>query len=117
MYTWLTGDDPGFIGLYDCANIPSADNNYAGQNNPGWCNTEADKALQMAELDSVVSLSREQRKPYYETFFKFWTDEVPVLPLFSNTRVYAARAGLEGYLPPPTSAPDTWNIWEWTLSK
>jgi peptide/nickel transport system substrate-binding protein len=118
MYTWISGDDPGFIGLYDCANIPSAENNYAGQNNPGWCNEEADAALQKNETDPETSLSRELRKPYLETFFQLWTAEVPVIALFSNTRVYAARVGLEGYRPGPTnSSPDTWNIWEWTLQK
>lgn len=117
MYTWLTGDDPGFVGLYDCTGIPNEDNAWSGQNYPGWCNEEATKALQMNEMDPEVSLSRELRKPYLETFFQLWTAEVPVLPLFSNTRVYAVRAGLERYLPPPTSAPETWNIWEWTLSK
>jgi peptide/nickel transport system substrate-binding protein len=118
MYTWITGDDPGFIGLYDCTNIPTAENNYSGQNNPGWCNEEADEALKKNEMDPEISLSRELRKPELEKFFQIWTAEVPVIPLFSNTRVYVARVGLEGFRPGPTnSGPDTWNIWEWKLSK
>jgi ABC-type transport system substrate-binding protein len=65
-----------------------------------------------------VSLSREQRYPYYEEFFQLWTDEVPVIPLFSNTRVFVGRVGFENLKPGPTQySPDTWNFWEWTLKK
>lgn len=118
IYTWNTGDDPGHIGAYDCASIPSEGNGYSGQNFPGWCNAEADEALIMNELDPVVSLSRELRYPYLERFYQLWTDEVPVIPLFSNTRVWANRTGFENYLPGPTQfAVDTWNVWQWELSK
>jgi len=43
---------------------------------------------------------------------------VPVIPLFSNTRVYVGRTGFENLKPGPTQfGPDTWNFWEWTLKK
>jgi peptide/nickel transport system substrate-binding protein len=118
IYTATTGDDPAFIGTYDCAGIPSEENGYAGQNFPGWCNPEADEALIMNEVDPEVSLSRELRYPYIEEFFKIWTEEVPVIPLFSNTRVWAHRPGFENFKPGPTQfAVDTWNVWEWEISK
>lgn len=118
IYTWNTGDDPGHIGQYDCASIPNEGNGYSGQNYPGWCNTEADEALIMNELDPVVSLSRELRYPYLERFYQLWTDEVPVIPLFSNTRVWANRTGFENFLPGATQfAVDTWNVWQWEISK
>jgi peptide/nickel transport system substrate-binding protein len=109
IYTWITGDDPQFVGLYGCS---------GGQNYPQWCNAEADAQLEINELNPDTSLSRELRKPALEEFFKIWTAEVPVIPLFSNTRVYAARPGFVNWKPGPTSAsPDTWNAWEWELSK
>ncbi len=56
--------------------------------------------------------------PYYETFFQEWTGDVPVIPLFTNTRVWVHRAGFANYKPGPTQfAPDTWNFWEWELYK
>lgn len=118
IYTWSTGDDPSHIGTYDCASIPSEANNWSGQNNPGFCNKEADEALFKNELDPEVSLSRELRKPWLEKFYKIWTDNVPVIPLFSNTRVYVYRPGLQNFRPGPTQyGPTTWNIWEWELYK
>lgn len=118
IYTWITGDDPGFVGLYDCAGIPSEANGFGGQNNPQWCNPEADKLIKANETDPEISLSREKRKPILEEFFKIWTAEVPVIPLFSNTRVYVIRSGFVNWKAGPTNnSPDTWNIWEWELSK
>ncbi len=118
IYTWITGDDPQFGGLYDCAGIPTKENNWSGQNYPGWCNKAADEAIFKNEKDPEVSLSREKRKPVLETFFAEWTKEVPVIPLFSNTRVYVVRTGWKNWKAGPTQyAADGWNAWEWEVSK
>lgn len=118
IYTYTTGDDPQFMGLYDCASIPTEENNWSGQNDPGFCDPAADDALMMSELDPTVSLSRDLRFPYIETFFKLWTEAVPVIPLFSNTTVYVNRIGFENFKPGPTTASvDAWNAWEWVLYK
>ena len=109
IYTFVTGDDPQFLALYSCT---------GGQNYPQWCNEEADAQIQINEVNPDTSLSREARKPALEKFFQIWTGEVPVIPLFSNTRVYVVRTGFVNWKAGPTSAaPDTWNTWEWELTK
>jgi len=118
IYTWITGDDPGFLGLYNCSAIPSEANGFSGQNYPGFCDKRADELLALNETDPEVSLSREKRKPILEEFFKIWTENVPVIPLFSNTRVYVVRTGFANFKPGPTQyAADGWNAWEWELVK
>lgn len=118
IYTWITGDDPGHIGQYDCAGIPTKENNWSGQNYPGWCNKKADELLAKNELDPEISLSIPKRKPVLAEFYKIWTDEIPVIPLFSNTRVYVIRAGWKNWKAGPTQyAADAWNVWEWEVSK
>jgi peptide/nickel transport system substrate-binding protein len=118
IYTWITGDDPNFGGLYDCAGIGTKENNWSGQNYPGWCNKAADEAIAKAEKDADISLSREKRKPFYDTFFKEWTKDVPVIPLFSNTRVYVVRTGWKNWKAGPTQySADGWNAYEWEVSK
>jgi len=118
IYTWVGGDDPGFWGLYNCAGIGTADNSWSGQNNPGWCNAEADKALNEAENNADVVVSHAARQVAYAPFFKAWTDEVPVIPFFVNAVPIAARPGFKNYLCGPTSAaPCGWNSWTWELSK
>jgi peptide/nickel transport system substrate-binding protein len=118
IYSWSASDDPAFLGLYDCAAIPSESNYYFGQNYPGFCNERADQLLSLNETDPEISLSREKRKPILAEFFKIWTENVPVIPLFSNTRVYVIRAGFANFKPGPTQyAADGWNAWEWELKK
>jgi peptide/nickel transport system substrate-binding protein len=118
IYTWVGGDDPGFWGLYNCAGIPTKENGYSGQNNPGWCNKDADKALNDAENNADFVVSRDKRKAAYAPFFKAWTTEVPVIPLFVNAVPIAARGGFKNYTCGPTqNAPCSWNAWLWELSK
>ena len=118
IYSWSASDDPAFLGLYDCAAIPSESNYYFGQNYPGFCNERADQLLSLNETNPEISLSREKRRPILEEFFQLWTADAPVIPLFSNTRVYVVRAGFVNFKPGPTQyAADGWNAWEWELSK
>jgi peptide/nickel transport system substrate-binding protein len=118
VYTWITNDDPGHLGLYDCNAVPTEENGWSGQNYPGWCDPQADIHLQRNETDPDIGLSIEKRKIELDAFYRIWTEQVPVVPLFSNTRVYVARAGMENFKPGPTqNGPDTWNVWEWTLAK
>ncbi len=118
IYTWIGSDDPSFLGLYNCAGIGTKDNNYSGQNYPGWCNKDADQALLQSETNADVALSRQKRMPYLEAFFKAWTTDVPVIPLFINSTPYIWRTGFKNYLPGPTQyAADGWNAWQWELTK
>ena len=83
-----------------------------------WMDPEADKLLSANETDPEISLSIEKRKPVLQQFYTLWTDAVPVIPLFSNTRVYVVRAGLQNFKAGPTQyAADAWNSWEWVLEK
>ena len=118
IYTTSTGDDPAFTDGYTCKAIPTADNNWSGQNWTGWCNEAADAAVNMAEKDFAVSLSPEKRYPYYETFFQEYTKDVPVINVFTVNRVGAVRTGWKNYRPGPTQfSPETWNFWEWEVVK
>jgi peptide/nickel transport system substrate-binding protein len=118
IYTWIGSDDPSFMGLYNCAGVPTKENNYAGQDNPGWCNADADKALVQSETNAEVAVSREKRKPFIFTFFKAWTAEVPVIPLFVNSVPQVARTGFKNYTCGPTQyAACGWNSYTWELSK
>lgn len=117
LYTWVGSDDPQFYGLYACANVPTKENNFSGQNNPAWCNKDATAALKQSE-QTVDTLSRDKRKPLIEKFFQAFSAEVPVIPLHAATEPLVYRAGLTNFKPGLTqSSVATWNIWEWTLSK
>jgi peptide/nickel transport system substrate-binding protein len=118
IYTWVGQDDPQFMGLYDCSSIPTKENGYSGQNNPGWCNKAADEALIQSETNADVTVSQEKRKPFIYTFFKAWTDEVPVIPFFVNSVPAVSRTGFKNYTCGPTQyAACGWNAHLWELTK
>lgn len=118
IYTWIGGDDPQFMGLYNCAAVGTKENNWSGQNYPGYCNKAADEALKQSETNAEVTVSREKRKPYIFTFFKAWTTDVPVIPLFIGSVPKVYRPGFKNFKPGPTQyAATAWNAWEWELAK
>jgi peptide/nickel transport system substrate-binding protein len=118
IYTWLGGDDPAFWGLYNCAAIPSADNNWSGQNIPGWCNKDADTALATSEGIADIAVSRDKRKPYIDQFFRAFAADVPAIPLYVTSVPVVYRAGLNNYACGPTPASDCgWNVQQWELSR
>jgi peptide/nickel transport system substrate-binding protein len=118
IYTATGGDDPQFMGQYNCAAVPTEGNGWVGQNYVGYCNKDADEALKQSETNVDVTLYRDQRKPFIETFFQAWTKEVPVIPLFAATEPYVYRSGLKNFKPGLTQyAAAAWNAWEWELSK
>jgi len=118
IFTWIGTDEPTFLDLYGCNSIPTKDNNYSGQNYPGYCSKDADYTLNMAEQNNDIALYRDKRKPYLEKYFQIWTGDVPAIPLYVSVTPYIYRAGFKGYKPGPTlSTADAWNAWEWELSQ
>ena len=118
IYTWIGSDDPYFMGTYNCSSIPTQENGWVGQNNPGWCNKEADEALKQSEMNAEVTLVRDKRKPFIEKFFQLFTANVPVIPLFVATEPYPYRVTFKNFKPGPTQySPLAWNAWEWEISK
>ncbi len=113
VFFGVAGDDPGGLELWTCKNIPKPENNYSGQNIPGWCNSQNDELLQKA----FQTLSDQERLPLYLQQQEIFTDELPVLPLFYRLNVAAARADLQNFKPTPTQTPPTWNVEEWFLPK
>ena len=52
MYINTVQPDPQYLTTrYTCAQIPSEENDFQGQNSTGWCNEEASAALEEADVD------------------------------------------------------------------
>jgi peptide/nickel transport system substrate-binding protein len=111
QFGWVSGDDPGGYGLWHSSQIPSEDNNFSGQNIPGWKNAENDDLIKKANN----TLSESERINYYAEQQKIFARELPVLPLFVRPRVVAVSKDLINFLPTNTSTPETWNTHQWFL--
>jgi peptide/nickel transport system substrate-binding protein len=107
-YAWLTGAIPP-CDLFISNQIPTAEKNYTGSNNPGFSNPAYDAAcnLQLGSLpggsDYTQAVMDAQR---------IFADQLPVIPLFLRLKYAAARPDMCGYSLDPTSLSDFWNIEE-----
>ncbi|MBN1313420.1 MAG: hypothetical protein JXB30_18580 [Anaerolineae bacterium] len=103
---WLKPDQ--MVERLAVSNVPSAENDYRGQNYSGWCNEQADLAVVQANLafDFVT------RQGFYAGQQVLFTSDVPVLPLFYRPRLAATASYVCGLKPGPYDVL-TWNIAEW----
>jgi peptide/nickel transport system substrate-binding protein len=111
-FAWLTGVQPP-VALYYCTEIPGEDNNWAGQNETGWCNPDYDKAGKKAS----TTLKRADSLPLYYDAQKLFTDGVPVMPLFARVKVMATAPNVVNFAPNATVNSETWNIETWGFSE
>ncbi len=110
MYNW--NFSPLTLGptLWHSNQIPTAANNWEGQNAPGWRNAENDKLLDQItdELDVTkrIQLLRRQQE--------LWAQDVPAIPLFHGLSLSASKKGLKNVLPGVMGGILFWpERWEW----
>jgi peptide/nickel transport system substrate-binding protein len=105
-FAWLTGVEPP-CGLYLCTQWPSEESGWAGQNDPGFCDEDFDRACNAA-LQSLPGT------PEYEQYHKeaqaIFAEQLPVVPLFLRTKLAAYRPEVTGFIMDPTVNSETWNI-------
>jgi peptide/nickel transport system substrate-binding protein len=105
LYAWGSGVDPSHT-LYRSDFIPSAENNYDGQNNPGYSNPEFDAAAKAAASE----LNKETRRELDKTPLLIVNKELPTFPLYQRVNVGAYNPAVTGIELDPTSDRDLFNI-------
>jgi peptide/nickel transport system substrate-binding protein len=113
MYTWLASYDPDSEGLYLGSRTPTPANGYTGSNYPGY--SGADDLIRKADLTADTVVNEPERIKVYGDILKQWTADLPVLPLFLRVSPMVARKDMKNFKPTKTSAPETWNCFEWEL--
>jgi peptide/nickel transport system substrate-binding protein len=91
------------------AGIPSAANNYAGQNYSHFSHPGMDKLVDglQRELDPA------KRKPIWSEMQKIYTEELPILPLYFRTDVYVVPKWLTGVIRPGKLPAGSYAVEEW----
>jgi ABC-type transport system substrate-binding protein len=111
-FAWVGQADPGGQTLYACDQIPTAENNWTGQNDMGWCNKAASDAIKKANN----TLVRADRIKEYTIVQQEFTKDIPTIPLFQRMDVYAITAGLTGFAPKTNGDGFyTYNVETWEL--
>jgi peptide/nickel transport system substrate-binding protein len=100
-----------FIISYSTKWIPTAENNYASGNFPGYSNTVADSLI----ARQAAILGVDERRGILAALQLIVADDLPTLPLFFRPNVSAASDRLVNFRPEYASTGYTWNAWEWDL--
>jgi peptide/nickel transport system substrate-binding protein len=108
LFAWIAGPDPRGWERWSCAGVPNEANGWTGNNFPGWCFFEADRAIRTA----TTALDRAEREAAYLRQQQLFSQELPVLPLFQRVDLVLATQSLAGVQADPT-APVTWNLRSW----
>ena len=105
MYAWLSSPESVPRSALHSAMIPSADNNWSGQNTPGFVNPEMDALIENTETE----LDRETRRGYWRRMQQIYAEELPVLPLYFRAAPYILPLWLKGI--EPTGHQGTTTLW------
>jgi peptide/nickel transport system substrate-binding protein len=112
LYAWGSGVDPSHT-LYRSDFIPSPENNYDGQNNPGYSNPEFDAAAKAAASE----LNKEKRRALDKVPLVIVNKELPTFPLYQRVNVGAFNPAVTGIQLDPTSDRDLFNIEQIDINK
>lgn len=107
-FAWLTGVEPPcelYLGLDSY--IPSEDNGWAGQNNPGFDYDPYDEQCLRAitalpGTDAYIEGHKESQR--------IFSEQLPVVPLFLRIKLAATRPQVKGFVMDPTENSEMWNI-------
>jgi peptide/nickel transport system substrate-binding protein len=110
MYAWVSAPTTHFRTIWHSKEIPTAANNWVGQNTPGYKNSEMDRLLEQADEE----LDEAKRAALLKRAQEIWTEDLPSLPLWFRLELNVSRAGLKEYKPTGHLSGPTWNAEQWT---
>ncbi len=95
MFAWISAPDNPPRTILHSSEIPTAENNYAGQNYT---------TINMPELDATIEaleqeLDEEKRFPLWEKVQQIYSEEIPVVPLYFRANAYILPKWLKGLRP------------------
>jgi peptide/nickel transport system substrate-binding protein len=111
LFAWVSSPENTPKATFLSTNIPSAKNGYSGQNQMGWVNKKVDKLL----LDLDLEFVHEKRVAIIHEVLKYYTDEVPVLPLYYRSDVAVIPTQLTGFRLTGHQFPETNEVEKWSL--
>jgi peptide/nickel transport system substrate-binding protein len=109
MYAWMSAPKNIPRTTLHSSMIPSAENNYAGQNYPGFKNAEADQVLD--DLERVCA--PDKNTALWKRIQAIYADELPALPLYYRANSFIVPKWLKGIRPTGHQDPSTLWVEEW----
>jgi peptide/nickel transport system substrate-binding protein len=112
MYISTAPPDPGYLTpAFTCAQVPSEENGFQGQNQQGWCNEEASELLETAD----VTIDEAARAPMIQDALRLMEQDTVLIPTLQFPKLGIYRTdrvggGVEDQL---NNYHAFWNINEW----
>lgn len=109
MFAWISSPENVPRTTQHSTMIPTAENNWAGQNYPGFANAQVDDLIDRIE----VELDREERETLWHELQRIYVEELPVLPLYFRANPYVLPKWLKGVEPTGHQYPSTLWVEQW----
>lgn len=111
LFAWVSSPESNPKGTFHSSKIPTTKNGFSGQNQMGWNNPAVDKLTEALE----VEMKHEKRVELVQEILKYYTDEVPVLPLYYRSDVAVVPQQIKGYRLTGHQFPETNEVEKWTV--
>ena len=95
LYAWIAAPENVPRPQLHSTEIPTEDNNWSGQNYPGYRSEDMDAAIEAAESE----IDDDARLDHWATIQRLYAEDLPVLPLFFRAYPYILPDWLEGLTP------------------
>lgn len=90
--------------------IPTKENNWAGQNLSGWKGSKENDDI----LNQIEKIQTDQKlQELLDSQIKIWTDELPLLPLFNLYDIDSATRDIQNIKPTGSQRTMNWNCGYW----
>lgn len=113
MFAWLSAPENVPRSTLHSKEIPTAANNYSGQNYTGYANAEVDELLEAIE----VELDRDKRRKLWHRLQRIYASELPVIPLFFRADAYIMPKWLKGIEPTGHQYPTSTWVENWRAER
>ena len=113
MFAWISAPESVPRTTLHSKEIPTAKNNWSGQNYTGFKNAEMDQLLENIETE----LDRTKRKQLWHRLQEIYATELPVLPLYFRANSYILPKWLSGIKPTGHQYPTTLWVEDWTVAR
>lgn len=111
LFAWISAPESVPRTTLHSSFIPTAANNWSGQNTTGFKNAEADALIDRIERE----LDREKRRALWHRLQVLYAEELPALPLFFRADGYVLPHWLDGVVPTGHQYSTTLWIEQWRV--
>jgi peptide/nickel transport system substrate-binding protein len=108
-FAYLGSADPSITGIFSTKQIPTAANEFSGQNVYRLSDPKADRLMDQAD----AAINVKQRQKLTRQLQDVLAQDVPAIPLYERPEVAATKKVLLGVQPNPTQTGANWNVAAW----